>query len=53
MLGEDGEIHHFETVGSYADVWTKTPEGWRISERTWIHGWIWGDYPLAHAPGEF
>jgi len=52
-LGEDGEIRHFETVGIDTGVWTKPPDGWRISERTWIHGWIWGDYPLAHGPGEF
>ena len=51
-LGEDGEIHHFETVGIDTGVWTKPPDGWRITERTWIHGWIWGD-PLAHGPGEF
>jgi ketosteroid isomerase-like protein len=50
MRGEDGELHHFEIVGAYEDRWRKTSDGWRITERTWIHGWIWGDYPLAALP---
>lgn len=28
-------------------------DGWRMAGRTWRHGWIWGDYPLASLPGEF
>lgn len=50
MRGEDGEIHNFQIVGSYEDVWTKTDDGWRISERVWVHGWISGDYPQAGLP---
>jgi len=50
---QDGAIHHVETVGVYEDAWTKTMDGWRISERTWIHGWIWGDSPSAQLPGQF
>ncbi|WP_433502982.1 nuclear transport factor 2 family protein [Pseudonocardia halophobica] len=54
IRGEDGELHHFEIVGSYDDRWRKTTDGWRISERTWNHGWIWGDYPQAGLPaGDF
>jgi hypothetical protein len=53
MRGEDGAIHHFETVGVWDDGWTKTADGWRISERTWIHGWVWGDYPSSQPPGDF
>jgi hypothetical protein len=53
MRAEGGQIHHFETVGTYDDVWVKTPEGWRIKERTWNQGWIWGDYPLQTLPGDF
>ena len=54
MRGEDGELHHFEIVGAYEDRWRRTADGWRIAERTWIHGWIWGDYPLSGLPaGDF
>jgi hypothetical protein len=53
MLGGDGKLHHFEVVGWYEDGWRRMPDGWRIIERTWRHGWIWGDYPLAALPGEF
>jgi 3-phenylpropionate/cinnamic acid dioxygenase small subunit len=53
LKGEDGRVHHFETIGSYDDVWVCTPDGWRISERTWNHGWIWGDYPRDDLPGQF
>lgn len=53
MMGGDGELHHFEVVGWYEDGWRRVPDGWRITERTWRHGWIWGDYPLASMPGEF
>ena len=53
MLGRDGQLHHFEIVGTYEDLWQRVPDGWRIAERTWRHGWIWGDYPLASLPGDF
>jgi hypothetical protein len=53
MLGRDGQLHHFEIVGTYEDLWRRVPDGWQIAERTWRHGWIWGDYPLASLPGEF
>jgi hypothetical protein len=53
MLGRDGQLHHFEIVGAYEDLWRRVPDGWRIAERTWRHGWIWGDYPLASLPGDF
>jgi len=52
-MGSDGKRHHFEIVGAYEDSWRRVPEGWRIAERTWRHGWIWGDYPLASPPGQF
>jgi SnoaL-like domain len=53
MLDRDGKLRHFEIVGAYEDGWRRVPDGWRIAERTWRHGWIWGDYPLAALPGEF
>jgi hypothetical protein len=53
MIGGDGELHHFEVVGAYEDDWRRVPDGWRIAERTWRQGWIWGDYPSAALPGEF
>lgn len=53
MVGGDGTLHHFEIVGVYEDSWRRVPDGWRITERTWRHGWIWGDYPSATLPGEF
>lgn len=53
MLGEDGQVHFFETIGHHHDSWRKTPEGWRISERRWQSGWVWGDYPFDHEPGDF
>ena len=53
MKGSDGELHHFEIVGAYEDVCRRVPDGWRISERVWRQGWIWGDYPLTSAPGDF
>ena len=53
MTGSDGALHHFEVTGSCEDVWRRVPDGRRITGRTWRHGWIWGDYPLASPPGEF
>jgi hypothetical protein len=53
MMGGDGKLHHFEIVGACEDSWRRVPDGWRIAQRTWRHGWIWGDYPVASLPGEF
>jgi ketosteroid isomerase-like protein len=53
IIGSDGRPHHFEIVGAYEDVWRRVPDGWRIAERTWRQGWIWGDYPSVALPGEF
>jgi hypothetical protein len=53
IVGPDGELHHFETVGVWDDTWTKTESGWRINSRIWKHGFVWGDYPFARMPGDF
>ena len=53
VVGPDGLLHHFETVGVWEDLWVKTEAGWRIGERTWRHGFIWGDYPFDRLPGDF
>ena len=43
----------FDLTEGGGNLWRRLPDGWRIAERTWRHGWIWGDYPLASLPGEF
>jgi hypothetical protein len=52
VIGPDGKLHDYVIHGMYDDVFVSTPEGWRIAERTWNHGWITGDYPFEHAPGK-
>lgn len=49
----DGKLRHFETTGEYRDNWVRTPEGWRVQERTFVLSHIWGDYPFETLPGEF
>ena len=41
----DGREIFFQNHGTYDDVFVKTPDGWKIKERTWNHGWISGDNP--------
>lgn len=49
---ENGNVRLFQVQGGYDDIFVKTENGWRIKERTWLHGWISGDYPFAMPPGE-
>jgi hypothetical protein len=49
---ENGNVRLFQVQGGYDDIFVKTENGWRIKERTWLHGWISGDYPFAKPPGE-
>ena len=42
---KDGREVFFQHHGAYEDLFVKLPEGWRIKERTWHHGWISGDHP--------
>ena len=47
-----GKVRLFQVHGGYDDVFVKTEDGWRIKERTWLHGWISGDYPFDKPPGK-
>lgn len=51
IRSEDGKLHVFQLDGSYEDVFIKTPAGWRIKERKWIHGKAVGDYPFDEPVG--
>ena len=44
-LDKDGVERFFQIHGTYDDVFIRTPDGWRIRQRTWNMGWISGDCP--------
>jgi len=48
----DGSMHMFTVGGFYVDKLVRTPEGWRIAERTEEHGFMEGSLPEAlQVPG--
>ncbi len=49
---EEGRLRLFQVQGVYDDVLRKTDDGWRITNRVWLQGWISGDYPFAGGPAE-
>lgn len=52
-IGADGKERFYQIHGEYVDEFVKTPQGWRIQNRTWHHGWISGDNPYdGRASGE-
>ena len=48
---EAGKPQMYQVHGAYADLLLKTPQGWRVKERTWNHGWIVGGLTLIDDNG--